>query len=246
MLSQHKNLVFLWLARCPHADAQHRNLGTCAFHAHHQPGLRACAAGGMHQFVDVQTHIHRLVGEFQRGSHIAQSAQRIGAAAGDDVGLAALGPQLRGQVFHGLVHRRVAGNFAHVRAVQMVQKHIARMLVIRVAVAGAVFQNDVAFHAHLGGDGSGLARVVGLRGTLGDEGVRALLHRVGDQVFQLAGLVAASSQSGAVIALDPQIGATQCGCEAVHGLQRRGAVGDAQAGEFGEFHAVLSWSIKRV
>ena len=130
------------------------------------------------------------------------------------------------------------------RAVQMVQKHIAGMLVIRVAVAGAVFQNDVAFHAHLGGDGSGLARVVGLRGTLRDQRVGTVLHRVCDQVFELAGLVAARGQAGAVVALDPQLRPAQGGCQAVHGLQGGRAMGDADAGEFGEFHAVVSWSIK--
>ena len=128
----------------------------------------------------------------------------------------------------------------------MVQKYIAGMLVIRVAVAGTVFQNDVAFHAHLGGDGSGLARVVGLRGTLGDQGVGTVLHRVGHQVFQLAGFVAAGGQAGAVIALDPELRSAQSGCQAVHGLQRCGAVGDADTGEFGEFHAVVSWSVKKV
>ena len=200
----------------------------------------------MHQFVDVQAHVQCLIGELQRGSHIAQSAQRVGAAAGNDVGLAALGTQLRGQVFHGGIHWRVARNFAHVRAIQMVQKHIARMLVIGVAVAGAVFQNDVAFHAHLGGDGSSLAGVVGLRGTLRDQRVGTMLYRVGHQVFQLAGLVTAGGQAGAVIALDPELRPAQSGGQAVHGLQRGRAVGDADAGEFGEFHAVVSWSVKRL
>ena len=54
------------------------------------------------------------------------------------------------------------------RAIQIVQKHIARMLVVGVAVAGAIFQDDVALHAQLGGDGGSLACMVGLGGALRD------------------------------------------------------------------------------
>ena len=49
--------------------------------------------------------------------------------------------------------------------------------------------------------------MVGLPAALGDYGVAALLKRLGQQEFELAGLVAAAGQPSAVVALDPQLDA---------------------------------------
>ena len=48
----------------------------------------------------------------------------------------------------------------------------------------------------------GLTAVIRLHRTTGDEQIRALFARFGNQKFQLAGLVPAECQPGLVIALD--------------------------------------------
>jgi hypothetical protein len=63
--------------------------------------------------------------------------------------------------------------------------------------------------------------VVGLHPADGDERVAALRERVGDQVLQLAGLVAAVRDTGvAVLALGPQGRAAEVFGEAVQPVHR--------------------------
>ena len=106
--------------------------------------------------------------------------------------------------------------------------------------AGAVFQQDVAGHAHLGGNGHGLAGMVGLGRALGDDGVSAQCGGFAHEKFKLAGFVAAGTQAGAVVAFDVQVGAAQGLGQTGHEFQGRWAVGNAHAGEGGQFHGVLA------
>ena len=78
---------------------------------------------------------------------------------------------------------------------QPVEQHIAVQGIFGRIVAGAVFQQQMTFHAELGRGRRGLAGVVGLGGALGDDGVGALRHRLAHQEFQFAGLVAAGGQA---------------------------------------------------
>ena len=76
------------------------------------------------------------------------------------------------------------------------------MLVFVELGAGAVFQQNLAPQPQLGGNRHRLARVVGLRRALRDDGVGIFRQRVGHQKFELAGLVATGAQTGTVVTLD--------------------------------------------
>ena len=154
--------------------------------------------------VDAQAHVVRLRRELDRAIDVAQRADDVRAAARDDIGLAPLGAQLVRDLLHRGGHVGRARIGAGRRAEDVVQKDVARPGVGLVGVAGAVLQQDQAFEAGLRGGGSRLAGMVRLRRALGNDDVGALFQRVGDQEFQLAGLVAAGREPGAVVALDPQ------------------------------------------
>jgi hypothetical protein len=78
------------------------------------------------------------------------------------------------------------------------------------------------------GDGGDLARVVGLDASDRDQGVTALIERVGGEVFELAGLVAAKGQSGVdILTLGPDFNvAAEMGTQSIQALQGRGAEGE--------------------
>ena len=76
--------------------------------------------------------------------------------------------------------------------------------------------------------------------ALRDDGVSAVLDSVRHQKFKLAGFVATCAQASTVITLDVQVRASQNLGHARHEFKRRRPVGDADAGEVGEFHQVLS------
>ena len=131
-----------------------------------------------------------------------------------------------------------AGKLLGRGAVQVIQKHVAVGVVIGVVVTGAVLEQDMAFHAQLGGEGGGLAAMVGLGRALGHDHVGALRLGLGHEEFQLAGLVAAGGKAGAIVALDPEFD-PQFFREAGHRLERRGQMSEVQAGETGEMHELF-------
>ncbi len=129
---------------------------------------------------------------------------------------------------------------------QPVEQHVARLRVGRVAVARAVLEQDVAGQAELGAGRRGLARVVGLGRALRHHDVGALPDRLGHQVFELARLVAARAETGAVVALDPQLRPREPGGKALHRLERGGPVAEADTGEAGEVHVGVPSGVRGV
>ena len=85
-----------------------------------------------------------------------------------------------------------------------------------------------ALHAQVRGDRRHLARLVRLDAADGDQGVAALRDGFGDQVFQLARLVAAEGQPAvAVFALGVQVHlAAEVRAESCERLDRRDAEGE--------------------
>ena len=105
-----------------------------------------------------------------------------------------------------------------------------------VVIAGAILEQDMTFHAKACRRCAGLARVVRLRRALGDDRVRALFDRFGHQELELARLVAAGRQPGAVVALDPQVGAIEVFGQACQRFERGRQVREVQSGEAGKVH----------
>ncbi len=87
------------------------------------------------------------------------------------------------------------------------KQDVAHVVVRRVDPA---FLHQPGLHPELGGDGRNLAGGVGLDAPDGHQGVGFLGECVGDEVLELAGLVAAEGQAAvAVLALGPDLGSAQ-------------------------------------
>ena len=113
-----------------HANAEHWNLAARALKACQQAGLCASAASRVNHATDIEPQVVELVDHLQRAHHIAQCANRVGAATGNDVRLLAFGTQRVGQLGHGGVHVGAAGQLLHIGAVKVIQKHVARLFVV--------------------------------------------------------------------------------------------------------------------
>jgi hypothetical protein len=242
-LGQGQDIGLLLLPRRADADAEHGNAAIQAHEARNQPGLGAGAARGMHHMVDPQVHGGGLGHQLQRRADIAEGAHRVGAAARNDIGALAGLPQHLGQRLHLRLHVRAARAAGDDGAVQLVHHHIGGLGIGGVRVAGPVLEQDVAGEAQLGGRRRGLAGMVGLGGALGDDRVGALRTRLGHQVFELAGLVAAGGQAGAVVPLDPELRSAEVLRQVLHRLQWRREMAQADAGKASEIHRIdLAWT----
>ena len=194
----------------------------------------------MHDVVDDKVRLRHLREEFERAVHVAQRAGGVRAAAGDGVDLCAAGAAVFGHLLRLGVHVAARRAVFDAGAVQHVEEDVAVVAVVLVGVAGAVLQQ-----ARPGRSSRRLAGVVRLRRALGHHHLGAFLHRLRHQEFQLAGLVAAGREAGAVVTLDPEFRPAQQRRKPWHGFQRRGQVGEAEARETGEVHGVVFRQARR-
>ena len=201
-----------------------------------EAGLGPGASRRVDDQADGKAPLVGLVHQLQRAIGVAERADRVRAAARNDVGPLAGRLQARRDLLHGGVHVAAARNVAERCAVQMVEEDVAVVVVVGAGNAGAVLQHGVAVEAEAGAEGGGLAHVVGLGGALGDHRVGAQRLGLAHQEFQLAGLVAAGGHAGAVVALDEEARAAEGLRQAVHRLQRGRQVGKVKAREAGEVH----------
>lgn len=88
---------------------------------------------------------------------------------------------------------------------QLYQQAVAIAQVVGVVGACGVFQQGDTAQAQLGRQGGGLAHMVGLDRTGGDQRIGALGQGIGGEVFELAQFVAAHGQGRGVVALDVDI-----------------------------------------
>ena len=121
----------------------------------------------------------------------------LGAARRDGEGLAA---RLL-HVVHGLFPAGADANVkarsiqAHIGAHDAAHLDVAHAVVHRVGVVHPVLLHQHALHAQVCSHGGHLARLVGLDAADGDQRVVAACDGFGDQVFELARLVAAKGQA---------------------------------------------------
>ena len=187
------------VAGAAHVDADHGHVHVVAVEAGDHAGMSAGAAAGHHNVVEVEAHFKHLLHDFLSAGNVAQSADVVGSAAGDDVGLLALSAQLFSNLFHFFHHGGAArhhGDALH--AQEMIQEVVAGSFGV-VAALHAFFQNEMAVEAFMHGPGEGQTAVVGLHGAAGDDGVGALSQSVGDGEVQLTGLVAAGAAGEQVV-----------------------------------------------
>src|SRR5690606_957866 len=120
------------------------------------------------------------------------------------------------------------------------QQDVAHLVVDRVGPVDPALLDEDGLHAEPGRGRRDLPGVVGLHAADGHQRVGALAEGVGDQVLQLAGLVAAEGQAAvAVFALGPDLRAAEVGGEAFQWVHGAGAEGQRVTLEVVDGHAWL-------
>ena len=152
-----------------------------------------------------QTHFLGLCGQLGSAVIVTGHANYAAAADGNEVNLFTVGLVLGSEFCGQLVKLQ-----ALVTAVVLLQYHVGAHHTIQQQVGAeltgiVVDAGDGALQAVLSGYGSGEAAVVGLCAAQSQQAGCALIQRVGQQVFQLAQLVAADTQIGQIIALDVKL-----------------------------------------
>ena len=178
-------------------------------------GVGTAAALGADQIVKM----HSAVGNLLDAGHIAQSAQGIGAAAGDFI----IGPAqfLAHTVHFGInVVIAVGVHKAYIGVHQVFQELIALAL-----GDTPLFQNEDRRHAQLFGAGGGQHGVVGLGAAGGKHHLSPLGFGLSQQKLQFANLIAPQTDTGHIIPLDPHIGA-QNPADVLQLLNGRGQYGE--------------------
>ena len=105
-----------------------------------------------------------------------------------------------------------------------------------VAAGHALLDDEAALEALADRGGKCQAAVVRLRRADRDERVGSLGERVGDEELELARLIAAAGEAEQVVALEPQLGATEVTRQVRQRFERGRAGGIAAARKAGEVH----------
>ena len=159
-----------------------------------------------------------------------------GGAGRNRVGLAALGLHVRNRLFPALANADVKAfiDQLHVGAHDAAEQDIADAVVDGVLVRHPAFLHQAALHADLGRDGCDHAGVVGLHAADRDQRVGIGSDRIGDDVFELAQLVAAEGETRiAVLALGVELDlAAEMLREPLQLLDMGGSEGERIAFEF--------------
>lgn len=101
-------------------------------------------------------------------------------------------------------------------------------------------EDEMAVEADFGAGGGGLAAVVALDAGSPDDDIGVFCEGVADEEFIVAGFVSADSETGAVVAFDPERGSGERGGEAVDAFEGGWEMAERRAGEIGDFVAEFS------
>ena len=101
-LAQHQRLLVGRVAAG--ADADDRRRHVVAEEAGDEAAVRARAARADDDAVEGEAELEALLLQLLRAGDVAEAAERVRAAAGNDVGLAALGGERVGHLLHRLAH----------------------------------------------------------------------------------------------------------------------------------------------
>ena len=168
-----------------------------------------CAARGADHGVEAGAGglLHDLLG----GEHVAEPTERRMPGRGMNyVRPAALGREHRRAPFHRRVRRRLVlalGERVQGCAQHPVEQQVARHAVSLAAVRHPLFELDVDCHSEFARGGSGDAHQIRLHRAGDQHRVRAACPGLAEVELELAHLVAAEREAGAVVALDPEIDA---------------------------------------
>ena len=234
---QLQDVGLLFVLRRTHPDAEHRDVGAHDGQTGDEARMGPGAARRGDDAVDGHVELIGLDHDLAGAVGVTQRADRVGAAAGDYVRLAAALAHSLGRDLELDRHVRAAGDAADRGVEQPVEQDVAVARIVGGLGARAFLEDDLAFQPVRGRRRRRLAHMVGLDRALGHQRVGALFEGVAEQELQLARLVAAAREAGAVIALDPQLDAQRLG-QTRQRLQRRRQMGETNAGKAGEVHGV--------
>jgi len=149
--------------------------------------------------------------------------------------VATLPLQAASHLVHGPVDRfvLVVGNADDLGPEEAVEKEVALGRGGRLGAA----QNQNDFQAEPPAGGRREPGVVTLHGPGGDDRAGGLSDSVAEQVLELTDLVAAQTEAGEVVALDPNVRPAQGGGQAWAFLQGRGPRAEARSRPVGEIQA---------
>ena len=210
-------------------DPDHPALPLLAGEARDHPGLRRAGDRAHDHGVEEDPERRLLLRHLLGPAREAEPAQRvIGGAGGDRVGRAAgrldVGDRLLPALLEADPEARL--HQPHVGAHEAAELDVADAVIDDVGPVDPALLHEHAAHPGARCCRRHLARVVGLDAADRDERVAALGARVGDQVLQLARLVAAVGEPAvAVVALGPHVGAAELRrqpLEPVHGRRPEG------------------------
>ena len=238
-IRQIEHLLLLQCLRRADADAEQRHPAVRGLEADDEARLGAGAAGGRDEMVDHEAALVRLRQQFERAVHVAQRADTVRRAARDHVGLAATVADLRCVFVEQSVEvgrRRILVQHG---SEQPVQQHVPRRGVDLAGGLDPVLEQHLAGKPEFAGGGGRLADVVRLHGAHGEHRVGTRPERVAHDELELAGLVAAARKSGAVVALDPDLGTAQMLAESRQVFERRRQMRERHARETGQMHVYL-------
>lgn len=207
-----------------------------------KPALSSDATGGHHNMIKVEVHFIHLADDFKRTLGIPERSYRTGTAERDDIGSASFTAQLFRRKDHlGGDIGAVRIDMQH-RIGEVVQKDIAPDLVVVRGSGFTIFKEDVTLHPELCCRGGCLARMVRLQCTAGKDGIDGVVlsQSVAKKEFEFPDLVAAKSETGAVVSLAPDLRSSEMLRQPGHGLYRGGQVGEAYSGKIAKGVHVMS------
>ena len=155
---------------------------------------------GAHDAIDLKTRFKQLIHYFFSAGNVAGGADRVGAAARDDVCLASFRSHLVCDLLHFMHHVGAARNHFDFFDPQQFEQKVVAAGIRLITVRDALFEDKTASHSLFDGRSKGQPAVVGLHRAAGDQGVSALGQRICYEKFQFPGLVAAAGQSQQVVA----------------------------------------------
>ena len=224
-------------------DADHAPAAALEGEPGDHAGLRRAGDRADDDRVEEDAEIALLLRHLDRPAGEAEAAERmVGGAGRDRVRLAAGLLHVAQRLLPRLLEADAEAGLdePHVGAAEARHEDVADPVVGDVGPVDPALLHQHALQAEAGGDRRHLPRVVGLHAADRHQRVAARRERVGDEVLELAGLVAAEGDARvAVVALRPQPRAAEMGGEAVERVDRRRPEQQRDAGERVERHLNL-------
>ena len=189
-------------------DAEHAAAAALEGEAGDHAGLRRARDGADDDRVEVDAEIAFLLGQLDRPAREAEAAERmVGGTGRDRVRLAARLLHVAQRLLPRLLEADAEAGLdqPHVGAAEPRHEDVADPVVGHVGPVDPALLYQHALQPEARRHRRHLPRVVGLHAADRDQRVAAGRERVGDQVLELAGLVAAEGDARvAVVALGPQ------------------------------------------